>query len=137
MNKNFFTAGRAVFTIQLPNGEHYTYRIKKSKATDKYAATFFIGLLTGPDNTSDYTYLGIMGEDGSVKLTGKSKYSDNSFPVRLLRRTLAVVFTDQQHLMTEKGYVLHHEGRCGRCGRALTVPRSVELGIGPECEGKL
>jgi hypothetical protein len=26
-----------------------------------------------------------------------------------------------------------HEGRCGRCGRALTVPESVERGIGPEC----
>ena len=28
-----------------------------------------------------------------------------------------------------------HEGRCGRCGRALTVPESIERGIGPECVG--
>lgn len=28
-----------------------------------------------------------------------------------------------------------HEGRCGRCGRALTVPESIASGIGPVCEG--
>jgi hypothetical protein len=27
----------------------------------------------------------------------------------------------------------HHEGKCGRCGRLLTVPSSIESGIGPEC----
>jgi hypothetical protein len=32
---------------------------------------------------------------------------------------------------------IHHEGKCCRCGRKLTVPRSIELGIGPECEGKM
>jgi hypothetical protein len=26
-----------------------------------------------------------------------------------------------------------HEGRCGRCGRKLTVPESIESGFGPEC----
>jgi hypothetical protein len=28
---------------------------------------------------------------------------------------------------------VHHEGRCGRCGRTLTVPESIESGFGPEC----
>jgi hypothetical protein len=26
-----------------------------------------------------------------------------------------------------------HEGRCGRCGRKLTVPESIHNGYGPEC----
>lgn len=26
-----------------------------------------------------------------------------------------------------------HEGLCGRCGRRLTVPASIESGFGPEC----
>jgi hypothetical protein len=26
-----------------------------------------------------------------------------------------------------------HEGKCGKCGRQLTVPSSIETGIGPEC----
>ena len=28
-----------------------------------------------------------------------------------------------------------HEGRCGRCGRKLTVPASIERGLGPVCAG--
>jgi len=32
---------------------------------------------------------------------------------------------------------VHHEGRCGRCGRALTVPESIKSGFGPECIGKV
>jgi predicted metal-dependent hydrolase len=31
------------------------------------------------------------------------------------------------------GFNVHHEGKCGRCGRLLTVPSSIESGIGPEC----
>jgi len=26
-----------------------------------------------------------------------------------------------------------HEGVCGKCGRKLTVPESIESGFGPEC----
>jgi hypothetical protein len=26
-----------------------------------------------------------------------------------------------------------HEGRCGKCGRTLTVPDSIANGLGPEC----
>jgi hypothetical protein len=35
------------------------------------------------------------------------------------------------------GVVIWHEGRCGRCGRRLTVPESIESGYGPECIGKI
>ena len=34
------------------------------------------------------------------------------------------------------GFEFWHEGKCGRCGRKLTVPESIEAGIGPECAGK-
>ena len=29
-----------------------------------------------------------------------------------------------------------HEGRCGKCGRKLTVPESLTSGLGPECAGR-
>jgi hypothetical protein len=29
-----------------------------------------------------------------------------------------------------------HSGRCGRCGRTLTTPDSIERGLGPECAHK-
>jgi hypothetical protein len=31
------------------------------------------------------------------------------------------------------GWEFRHEGRCGRCGRTLTVPESIDSGFGPEC----
>jgi hypothetical protein len=33
--------------------------------------------------------------------------------------------------------IVHHENHCGRCGRTLTVPESVERGIGPDCLAKM
>ena len=30
-----------------------------------------------------------------------------------------------------------HQGKCGRCGRALTVPSSIESGLGPTCAGRI
>ena len=30
-----------------------------------------------------------------------------------------------------------HEGKCGKCGRPLTVPSSIENGLGPSCLKKL
>jgi len=30
---------------------------------------------------------------------------------------------------------LYHLGRCGKCGRPLTDPASMERGIGPYCAG--
>jgi hypothetical protein len=30
-----------------------------------------------------------------------------------------------------------HEGRCACCGRPLTVPESIERGIGPDCWEKM
>lgn len=32
-----------------------------------------------------------------------------------------------------KAVELRHEGRCGRCGRKLTTPASVDTGFGPHC----
>ena len=134
----FFTAGKAIFTVQCPDGKHYTYKIKKAKPKKdargkEYPPIFFVSLLTGPDNTSDYTYMGTMSQTGEVRLTSKSKYTEDTFAFRLIQRTMAVIWADEQEKMTAKGYKVHHEGRCGRCGRRLTVPESILSGIGPEC----
>lgn len=32
---------------------------------------------------------------------------------------------------------IRHEGKCGRCGRALTRPESIDTGLGPECAAKM
>ena len=95
---------------------------------------FFVSLLTGPQNESDYSYIGVLNpKTGEVRLTKASKFSEGTMVVRLLRRTLARVWAGEQEAIEAAGFRVHHEGRCCRCGRTLTVPSSVESGIGPEC----
>ena len=129
LTKQFFTAGKAVFTVANPEGKHYTYKIRKSKDGEK----FFVSLLTGPQNTSDYTYMGVL-ENGSIRLTMASTYKEDSLPVKVVRWALSLVWRDMPF---PNGYSLHHEGKCCRCGRPLTVPESIESGIGRKCQKML
>lgn len=154
IEKTFVTAGRAVFTIEpsdtfaieFPGVKpHYTYKVKFVKGKEKkhrkgeyWPDAYFVNLLTGPDNTADYTYLGkLIVETGEVRLTEKSKFAEDSWPVRIIRRILARMWAGEEHQIAACGWKVHHEGKCGRCGRPLTVPESVENGIGPECIKKV
>jgi hypothetical protein len=129
-NPKFFSAGRAVFTVANNKGDHYTFRIGRSKESQP----LFVGLLTGPNNEADYTYMGIYNpENNSVRLTGKSKYTPDSTPVKVINWAINVVAKGTE---LPSGYSIKHEGRCCRCGRTLTDPTSIELGIGPECRSK-
>lgn len=131
IESKFVTAGRAVFTVESASGEWYTYKVNRSKGSEQYKPALFVSLLTGPDNTADFTYLGKLDEySGDVVLTAKSKYRLDSTPVKVIRWALRHVWTNKP---LPAGYAIRHEGRCGRCGRALTVPESIETGIGPEC----
>lgn len=133
VSKEFITAGDATFTIDAPTG-HHTYRVQRVEATDRWAESYFVKMLTGPDNTSDFTYLGKLDTfTGQVALTAKSRATPETFAYRLLNRVLARVWCDDHAAYEQHGFRTHHEGRCGRCGRKLTVPASIESGVGPEC----
>ena len=128
--RTFITAGRAVFTLE-GREARYTYRVNKSED----GGAHFVQLLTGPDNTRDYTYLGLlMAETGAVYLTSASHYTHKSMPVVALRWALDILWRGEELPAPAR---LMHVGRCGRCGRALTVPSSIDAGIGPECATKL
>jgi hypothetical protein len=143
LSKQFITAGKAIFTVEIPaeyqQGKgHYTYRISLKKAKGKYGDTFFVSLLTGPDNTSDFSYMGILNpQTGAVRTTQASVRFAETYPLRLLNRVLGRVWADDAQSIMDAGFNLHHEGRCGRCGRRLTVPESIETGLGPECAGRV
>lgn len=139
--KEFFTAGRAVFTLEIPKDfsdnfntkSHYTFKIK-SKENKNEPNSYFVYLLSGPDNNSNYTYMGVLNpETGAFALTNKSKVTDDCWSVRLFRRVMANIFQDTPEAIVSAGFNLHHEGRCGKCGKRLTVPESVKTGLGPIC----
>lgn len=68
---------------------------------------------------------------GKISPTGKF------FAIREARATIAsellAIATDPLAAMTAHG---HQTGQCSCCGRALTNPESVALGIGPICGGR-
>ena len=128
----FIGAGRAVFTVENPGGDRYTFRVA-GKTFGGGRRLLFGSLLAGPDNTRDYVYLGVV-EGANLRLTGASRLPQGSTPVRVLNWALGVVHGRNA---LPGGYAIHHEGRCGRCGRVLTVPESIRRGLGPRCAGKV
>ena len=135
LSKEFILAGKAIFTVSNDKGEHYTFRITKKERNDDKGHIWFAALLTGPDNTSCYTYMGTVNHiSGIPHTTQKSQFSKNSKPFLVLRWALGIVWGRNK---LPEGYGLHHMGKCARCARPLTTPESIERGIGPECWSKM
>ena len=131
--KQYVLAGNARVTLQSQKtGVRYTYRVRKAEDNGR-GDMWFVSLLTGADNESDYTYMGIIGQQGGFRTTAKSRYKSDSTPVLAFDYSLRALTAGRM----PPGVEVSHEGRCGRCGRALTVPSSVAAGIGPECAEKM
>jgi hypothetical protein len=126
----FFFGGNAVFTVHNDKGQHYTFRVRRPKDD----APFFLNVLTDGNNEGDYTYAGILKENGDVVTTRKSRFTRDSQCVKVASWAVRRVMSGKG---MPEGYGIHHEGRCCRCGRTLTTPESVQLGIGPECAKKV
>jgi hypothetical protein len=135
--KTYALAGHSTLTLTSQRtGARYTYKVSKAKGDrlpppGASSELWFVGLLSGPDNESDYTYVGMI--NGTFKTTAKSRFKDDAVPVRAFRYFWQHV--DAGRLPPE--VEIRHCGRCGRCGRTLTVPESIDRGIGPECASKM
>jgi hypothetical protein len=126
-------SGKAVFTLQSKaTGARFTYQIKKKQDDGGSDPVFFVSLLTGPQNTSDYSYLAFMGADLSPRLTAKSCVKQDAPSWKAFAWTWGHLCQGHTDLLTPQVEVWH-EGRCFRCGRALTVPSSIHTGLGPVC----
>lgn len=121
----FALAGNARLTlVSRKTGARFTYRVRKSQD----GRVHFVSVLTGSDNESSFTYLGII-RDMHFQVTAKSKISKDAPSARGFDFFWFLAANSRSCPDLE----VWHEGRCGRCGRALTVPSSIKLGIGPEC----
>lgn len=129
--KAFVLAGNAVFTIQNPlTGNRFTYRVRQGKGEK---APHFVQVLTGSNNETDYQYLGVIFPDGTFRVTGKTRIGKDAPSARAFAWTWAHLQMDRDIGPAE----VWHQGRCGRCGRTLTVPESVATGLGPDCAEKM
>lgn len=131
----FMYAGNATFTIvSLKTGTRFTYKVKKAKNPSVNAEIFFVGLLRGPSNEDDYAYMGCIRNREKFYTSDKSRITDSA-PSMIAFKWLVNEMGKSGNMNPQ--LQVWHEGRCCRCGRKLTVPESVESGLGPECAGRM
>jgi hypothetical protein len=125
----FIFAGNATFTLRSKKtGDRFTYKIRKPDE----AKPWFVSLLTGSNNENDFTFFGTVFADGRYTHSGKSRLAYDATGPKAFAWFLQGIKSGVVPTQLE----IWHEGRCGRCGRTLTVPESIELGLGPECATK-
>ena len=137
----FVLAGDAVLTLtSRVTGQRYTYSVVAAKDRGKrteHPTLYFVSLLSGPDNDADYTYIGslrITLAGPRFDLTQKSRLPADAKPIAAFRFFVQrVLAAGVMPPLLE----VRHEGRCGRCGRRLTVPESIDTGLGTECADRL
>lgn len=132
---SFLFAGNCIFTIaNHGTGNHFTYLVQAPETQrEPNRSAHFVKVLTGPDNTKDYSLLGTVFSRSEYRHSYKSainpKAPSEVVFVWLLARLLNGGLPNEVQI--------YHHGRCGRCGRVLTVPSSIETGLGPECAARL
>lgn len=127
--KDFILAGRSRFTlVSKSTGQRYTYRVAKKAKAD----IWFVSVLTGGDNTGDYTFLGTIFDSGKFFHGKKSAIGYGAGSAKAFRWCWERIAALHMPSTVE----VWHEGACGRCARPLTVPESIETGLGPICMAK-
>lgn len=155
----FALAGNARFTlVSKKTGARFTFRVRQPKkrggsvplrdggggtarvtmveggswGTRVYGvkpAPHFVSVLTGPSNEADFKFIGTVFDKETFRHGRKSAFSWETACVGAFTWTWSMLRLGRMPDSLE----FWHEGKCGRCGRTLTVPSSIEAGIGPEC----
>ena len=124
--RDFVFAGRATLTAKsLRTGRHFTYKFKTAKGKDWP----FVFVLR---DHGKYDYIGMIDRNLNVHFTKKSKLLVDDIKVKALQFIAKNLTSDR----ISNNIELSHNGKCGKCGRKLTHPNSLKLGIGPECQKK-
>ena len=125
----FLLAGNAHATfVSLVTETRFTYKVTLAdpRPGDTRAPPHFVSVLTGPDS---YQYLGTIHGSKIYHHGAKSKIKEDAPSAR----AFAWVWQWLTAGLVPRTLEVYHEGRCGRCGRRLTTPESVTIGVGPEC----
>jgi len=128
--QQFMFAGNSTFTVRSGNtGTRFTFKVRKPKPDSPH----FVSVLSGSDNENSYQFVGTIFGNGTYSHGVRSKISVDAPAAKAARWIVERVISGRELVNCE----VWHEGRCGRCGRKLTVPESIESGLGPECITKV
>lgn len=120
---------KGYFTVEREGDKHRTFRFTtyKGKTT--------IALMTGRNNTADYTKFGYVdGENIRFWRTPTFHGMDATLPISQddIRECYKAILND----LDAAGLRYARESkRCSRCNKELTTPESLDAGLGPICDG--
>lgn len=130
--RRFVLAGNATITLRsAKTGMRWTYKVAKPNDFNDARPIWFVSVLKGSDNDTDFGYI------GQLKQHPHPFYERGRKCWPQFHAASDAFLWFWRHLR-ERDHVpaaleVWHEGRCGRCNRKLTVPSSIESGFGPEC----
>lgn len=129
------------FTIKSEKtGQHRTFRIHTAKR-GKAKGARFVALLTGPDNQSNYTSFAVVSDDWKrIFVFNRMRAARGEKPTEW--ESYACMLECMLMGLAEghfegMGYSISGSRKCARCGRELTEPESIRIGIGPHCRGEM
>jgi len=140
--REFVAAGNAIFTIvSIKTGTRFTYRVRSvnQEPGSTSPVGHFVSVLNGPENETSYAYMGWLSRTTGDYVHGKRDKAKVGYdaPSATAFRWFYEKVVQDNRTPDEMGVEVWHEGRCGACGRKLTVPESIARGIGPECASRL
>jgi hypothetical protein len=113
-------------------GQHRTFSIATVMTEDSpLQGKRIISLLIGSNNESDYKGFAFVDEKG-VHVWKRMRGTDG----QLSEYEKYARMLEHPERYERKGCVYHIEGHCRVCNRLLTVPESIQTGIGPVCAGR-
>ncbi len=117
--KAFFFAGKSTVTLRnSKSGNRFTYLISTPKDVNPKRPIFFVKVFTGSDNEKSYTFAGTLFGNYQYRHSPKSRLVENPLSIQILIAFLGFLERNQ----IPRDVEVWHEGKCGRCGRKLTVP---------------
>jgi hypothetical protein len=144
--KRFIEAGNATVTVVSKKSQsRYTFRFSRPNEADTQlhnqpfaTRPVWVSLLAGADNESAYSFMGTIFPGRclwEVRRSAKSKVGEEAPSWTAMQWFVESLYRHPERVLSHAD--VWHEGRCGRCGRKLTVPASINDGFGPECAGKV
>lgn len=113
------------YTMTYPAGHSRTFKVRVQSSDDAFApGEAIISVLSGPDNTRDFTSFGFVRGN---HLVAWKKFR--------ARQESAGLLDDAQAFLADPSQA-RAALTCIRCHRLLTTPESIEAGLGPECRTK-
>lgn len=131
--RDFILAGNSEFVLaNTKTGNHIAYKVRATRNVKSQFALYFVYVKT--DSSVYAGHLSINCQGGSPRYIkgDKGAFDSDSQCIKVLLWFL----TTPAHLVPSNMCCLH-VGKCGRCGRKLTDPESIAVGLGPDCRTKV